>query len=265
MTTNTLANETPAKSLHRGTRAIMRIPMAVTVITALALQLATMSAFAQAKWYTVEVTVFERTSESGLGAEFWPENVDEPRSSFALSPRGGSTVGVLTAGASEPSAIAAVPRGQLAYGGIVKRLRRSGRYRPLVHLGWRQPGLAKTEALPVRVAGSSSAAPDASRVRGTLRLYRSRYLHLEADLVYTRPNADVVSLTTRFSLQESRRMRSGELHYLDHPLFGVLVRATPYQAPGGEYVPSKQPAEKQPVATPTAAPAKPANNAQKQN
>ena len=29
-------------------------------------------------------------------------------------------------------------------------------------------------------------------------------------------------------MSESRRMRSGELHYLDHPLFGVMVKVVPY-------------------------------------
>lgn len=29
-------------------------------------------------------------------------------------------------------------------------------------------------------------------------------------------------------MSESRRMRSGELHYLDHPLFGVMVKVIPY-------------------------------------
>ena len=29
-------------------------------------------------------------------------------------------------------------------------------------------------------------------------------------------------------MEESRRMRSGELHYLDHPLFGVIVKVVPY-------------------------------------
>ncbi|MEK9711786.1 MAG: CsiV family protein [Thalassolituus sp.] len=29
----------------------------------------------------------------------------------------------------------------------------------------------------------------------------------------------------------SRRMRSGELHYLDHPLLGMVIRVTPYEEP----------------------------------
>lgn len=32
-------------------------------------------------------------------------------------------------------------------------------------------------------------------------------------------------------LQQSRRMRSGELHYLDHPVLGVLVKITPMEEP----------------------------------
>lgn len=32
-------------------------------------------------------------------------------------------------------------------------------------------------------------------------------------------------------MRQSRRMRSGELHYLDHPWLGVIVRVDPYQPP----------------------------------
>ncbi len=32
-------------------------------------------------------------------------------------------------------------------------------------------------------------------------------------------------------IDQPRRIRSGELHYLDHPLFGLLIRITPYSLP----------------------------------
>ena len=32
-------------------------------------------------------------------------------------------------------------------------------------------------------------------------------------------------------LEQSRRMRSGELHYLDHPVLGVLIKLTPMEEP----------------------------------
>jgi hypothetical protein len=31
-----------------------------------------------------------------------------------------------------------------------------------------------------------------------------------------------------YRMQQSRRMRSNEVHYLDHPLFGIIVQVTPY-------------------------------------
>jgi hypothetical protein len=59
---------------------------------------------------------------------------------------------------------------------------------------------------------------------GILRVYRLRYLHVDVDLVYHRSGVD-----TPFRFQTSRRMRSGELHYLDHPLFGLLILVTPLE------------------------------------
>ena len=35
----------------------------------------------------------------------------------------------------------------------------------------------------------------------------------------------------RYRMQARRRMRSGELHYIDHPLMGVLIKITPYELP----------------------------------
>ena len=34
-----------------------------------------------------------------------------------------------------------------------------------------------------------------------------------------------------FELNESRRMRSEEIHYLDHPALGIIVKITPIEAP----------------------------------
>lgn len=47
-----------------------------------------------------------------------------------------------------------------------------------------------------------------------------------------------------YVLDQERRMRSGEIHYIDHPRFGMLVLVTPYKAP-------EPPA---PVESPAAAP-----------
>ena len=213
---------------------------ALAVAVSATLMLAATSARAADDWYTIEVAIFERLGDAALAEERWPERIEESRAGFAISTGDSDGVRVLTAGRAEASSIQKVGRESLAYGGLVSRMDRSGQYRPLVHMGWRQPGMSKSEAVPVKVSGASSGSPEASQVRGTLRLYRSRYLHLEADLVLSKPAAAYAGANangaTRFTLRERRRMRSGELHYLDHPLFGVLVRATPFRRAGGSFV-----------------------------
>ncbi len=88
-------------------------------------------------------------------------------------------------------------------------------------------------------------------IEGSIRLYLRRYLHLEADLLYENkaliaetdvPQSTGAKLESspfvaqqapvfRFRLQQQRRLRSGELHYLDHPLFGLMVKVTPFELP----------------------------------
>lgn len=80
---------------------------------------------------------------------------------------------------------------------------------------------------------------------GSISLLLSRFLHLETDLAWTQADRDGVLGSYR--LNESRRMRSGELHHLDSPRFGLLVqvRKTDYEslvptfntAPGNEPAP----------------------------
>jgi hypothetical protein len=73
-------------------------------------------------------------------------------------------------------------------------------------------------------------------LQGYLAVTLGRYLHTAATL-WLDPNESLISpsfvsgeaapsdLPRPYAeLKQSRRMRSGELHYFDHPLFGVLVR-----------------------------------------
>jgi len=71
-------------------------------------------------------------------------------------------------------------------------------------------------------------------IDGTIKITLGKYLHLETDILY-RIQAEKKdefnffgfkkedkSLSV-FRMQESRRMRSGEIHYFDHPRFGALI------------------------------------------
>ncbi len=82
-------------------------------------------------------------------------------------------------------------------------------------------------------------------LEGTIRISIKRYLHVELDLIrhitppsfapYEQPFNDTLTeypqTDNSYRMQANRRMRSNELHYIDHPLMGVLIRITPYELP----------------------------------
>ncbi|PIE41250.1 MAG: hypothetical protein CSA49_04345 [Gammaproteobacteria bacterium] len=168
-----------------------------------------------------------------------------------------------------PKAFLAQPPTDNEFVKMVNRLSRSPNYDILYQNSWLQPGLNKKNALPVLIqAGKVYDGLYELEGTATLYLARylhfqsnlwlSNYVQ---QLEVTKPwwqNADdtlpnnspplvneVAAHTdaamamgetiTRYQstrtgvLNESRRMRSGELHYLDHPLFGIVVKVTLYQ------------------------------------
>jgi hypothetical protein len=70
-------------------------------------------------------------------------------------------------------------------------------------------------------------------MEGLVSVSVKRYLHVNLDMTLriARVSAGGESKDgvlefgdRRYRMQEHRRMRSGELHYLDHPMMGVLIR-----------------------------------------
>jgi hypothetical protein len=125
---------------------------------------------------------------------------------------------------------------ELKLGNEFAKLRASAAYRPLVHAGWVQPGLPETDAEPFDLKVLGLLNP-----RGTIRVHLSRFLHITLDLTYEADGTsgpgvtagdglDELVLAPRYHLVAERNARSNELHYFDHPAFGVLVRVTPLPA-----------------------------------
>ncbi|MGE0080002.1 MAG: CsiV family protein [Thiohalomonadaceae bacterium] len=179
--------------------------------------------------YDVEVLVFSRPS-ADIGGERWPD-----RSELSLREENeeARTLGAPST-AGEP--FRRLPAEALQLKQEYERLVTAADVEPILHLGWVQPGLARNQSVPVRIEGKSETA---GSVDGTLRVILSRYLHVEADLRYRRAEdvaadseSDIFQAPQPlFRLKESRRMRSKEVHYLDHPLFGAVVLITPREAP----------------------------------
>lgn len=122
--------------------------------------------------------------------------------------------------------------------GIASTLERKPDYRVLAHESWLQPGFTRDQAGPVdletvtrlrTITAESSGIPIPPAAAGvipdkpltaTVTLWLGRYLHLEVD-------AESHSASGPGHLSESRRMRSGELHYFDSPRLGAIAIVVP--------------------------------------
>jgi Peptidoglycan-binding protein, CsiV len=120
-------------------------------------------------------------------------------------------------------------------------LRNSSGYTVLLQRAWRQVGYDAAHAIPYPIHSLAGNGRDS--IDGSVTLTRERYLHLDVDL--TLKTADSTSPAPgskpAFRLHEKRRMRSRELHYFDHPRFGMIAMVTPYDAPEDE--PEPEPAD----------------------
>lgn len=125
------------------------------------------------------------------------------------------------------------------------RLNNLDAYTPLIHTGWSQEALLEEEAEAFDLAALGSLRP-----AGTIGLHRSRFLHLTLDLVlqdnyryvlapiaFDDPHWPLAEFQAplRYRIDVQRRIRSDEVHFFDHPAFGVLITVRPQpEDPEGE-------------------------------
>ena len=95
------------------------------------------------------------------------------------------------------------------------------------HGRWQQPVPARDAPqrilLPVQTINLSAQF---TRLNGHIGITLGRYLHANTKL-WLQPDP---ATNAYAELNESRRMRSNELHYIDHPLIGVLINIEPIDA-----------------------------------
>jgi len=199
------------------------------------------------RWYNVEVIVFAYSSGIGAQEEHWPIETGQPDISNSVS-----LVRHKEGEEQLPGQIIEfeeLPFEMLS--GALKRMRRSSRYDVIYSRAWRLPDLPKRSAPPVRIragkrytadgllapplvvdtAGNLEGVVDDAlyEIDGRIKISLSKFLDVDADLLYRRPvtlpdsNGLPVNEFRQFRLEEFRRMKSKTIHYLDHPLFGIVV------------------------------------------
>jgi len=128
---------------------------------------------------------------------------------------------------------------ELKLGTEYRKIRAISAYQPLIHVGWVQPGLPEADSKPIDLGTLGAINP-----RGTVRVHLMNYLHVTLDLTYLAPSSttpaersadglDEIVLAPQYRLTTTRRVISRELHYFDHPAFGVLVLITPVPTQDG--------------------------------
>lgn len=290
----------------------------VLLLTAALAALPVLAQEGEPRWYQVEVVIFLNQTAGQTNHEDWSRDPGRPdlTDAVTLQPIPEAAAGLMPFQLLTPE--------EMELDDVVKKLDRSGHYKPLLHTAWREPvEESQTDFPPVRIdiplqppasdtgtqtataapsGGESTAAanegPSASPiapaaaaeppplkpgVEGTIRLRVSRYLHLDVDLLYSkelplppemmqarsasgggaplsgeaspqqpqplgsRLMADFLGAPSTYiqsyRLTEQRRMRRDELHYFDHPMFGVLAKVSAYEPPAAQAVPAAAPAQ----------------------
>ena len=170
--------------------------------------------------YRVEVLIFRATTALG-GGENWAA---------------GSGTRYGAHGEAEPAITGQVGRfarslgrNELQLREVAGKLRASGLYEPVAHAGWMQTASPWGTRAGFPIGRLGLSVPGLS---GSVFLERGQFLHLGLALTYEMANPPEgigAGPGTRFSLNESRRVRFYERNYYDHPAFGVIALVTPAQ------------------------------------
>ena len=106
-----------------------------------------------------------------------------------------------------------------------ERRRLASRFDILAAGTWHQALPPRDQPQPLLVQIGTRASSGRFDIEGWIAVTAGRYVHFNVHLM-----ADLGDGT--FALVgESRRLRSGEVHYLDHPLLGILVRTERLEVP----------------------------------
>jgi len=145
---------------------------------------------------------------------------------------------------------------------IFRILKISSNYNPVFHTAWQQPGLETDYAKYIHLDDVDKEQfieydmlpelaelefseelfiPERGTFNGTIRLRSTKYLHVDVEMNYfpefTKQKKDIASqeedtlksymqYVDTVRLKESRKIKLNDLHYFDHPYFGVLVQVS---------------------------------------
>lgn len=196
-------------------------------------------------YYEVELALISYHDQQGFDSEVWPKiiekkpNYDQPNA--PIESKASNSLPFRSSG--------------IGFRNDIRRFANTPGLKIVWNKKWKQSIPSKKSAqrdrnvikVHLKTALDSQTLSDRStplyeiEISGNMYLYKSRFLHIVSDLeVQHWENlehvqndgslSEVQQIPVRAShVNHSRRMRSKELHYVDHPLLGVLIRVTPVE------------------------------------
>ena len=194
-------------------------------------------ALAAAVEYDFELIIFEDTSGRYVNSEQWQHELRSAETGSLPSTQAPSRTTAANSKAANIRSIKGIGLEKYA-----RKLKASSRYNVLAHKAWRQSGLDQKEAVDIPIDSrtdgvKTTQAGKGNNIHGSIRIVLARYLHIYTDLIYQQPRKEAAPAWydqesrryRQYPIKSHRRMRSKELHYLDHPMVGILVMAMPVE------------------------------------
>lgn len=169
------------------------------------------SAFAaQVDAYQVEVIVFSQITPENLALEHW-KNVGPmriPTSALDLTPE------------------QILPPSQWRLKNIQQVLLNN--HNPVIlHIAWQENSDGMKAKRLFHLTGGETYANELMQMNGILALKLQRYFDITFFLQFLMPIDPTNKALARYNLIQKLRMRSNELNYIDHPLYGIFIEIFP--------------------------------------
>ena len=216
------------------------------------------------KEYDVEIIIFEDAHARYLTSQSWNQNAntteqltDSAGPAKVTKNRDKLSISEIKTSSFKPVKPVILRK---QYNGI----NASSEYKILFYGAWRQAGLEKSKAFEINLSElkNSHRVRSKNTLTGNFKVVLARYLHFYSQLEYQRQSdqqktneisadgtsditaenitpgvnqTDVLTVDNNiYPMQSHRRMRSKELHYIDHPLVGMLIQINPVKKPEKE-------------------------------
>lgn len=211
-------------------------------------------ALADQQRYQIELIIFSHMNANGVNSEQWPI-IKSPDLDFSQAQSLSALLQNATASPTNTPNYQILSNFNFNLNNIGNKLIQTPGYNVVMHIAWDQPidtpanqwvhifgGTGYDDQGNVMAQDMDGSADYTQathwQVDGLIKINTQRFINTTYNLLFATPTGSIQDLSTTnnfsgidapltyFRLDQSRRMRSNELNYIGHPLYGVLINIT---------------------------------------